>query len=83
MTLKALEITKANADGHFDFFKSFVGAKTLGDVIELQTAFARQQFETFSGQLANRQEATQKAALEVGGPARAALEKGLKQQKVA
>ena len=83
VSLKALEITKANADASFAFYKDFFGAKTVADAIELQTAFARKQFDAFAGQVKEMQEATQKAATEMAKPSRTAFEKALKDYKFA
>lgn len=78
VTLKALEITKSNADASFAFAKDFFGAKTVADAIELQTAFARKQFEALSAQAKDLQETAQKAALDVAKPTRSAFEKAFR-----
>jgi phasin len=75
MTLKAVEIAKANADASFDFLKAYIGAKTIADGIDVQTAYARKQFDVLSGHVKDLQDASQKAALDIAGPSRAAWEK--------
>lgn len=80
---KTLELTKANADASLDFYKDLIGAKTLADALELQAAFARRQFDAFTGQVREIQELTQRAAVETGRPARTAFEKAFKEFKAA
>ncbi|MDR3493905.1 MAG: phasin [Ancalomicrobiaceae bacterium] len=80
---KALDAVKANTDAAFGFAKDLIGAKTLSEVIELQTAFARKSFETFSAQAKDLQATAQKVATETAGPVKAATEKALKDFKVA
>ncbi len=43
--LRAIDMAKDNANAGFDFFKSLVGVKTVSEAIELQTNFARGQYE--------------------------------------
>lgn len=81
--LKTLEATKANADASFAFYKDLIGAKTFADALELQTSFARKQFDTFAGQVKEFQEFTQKLAVDSAKPARAAWEKAFKDAKIA
>ena len=81
-TRKVLASTKANVDASFDFLKALVGAKTLAETIELQTAFARQQFEAISGQAKDWQQAMQAVATEVSRPAQAAWGKMSKDLKI-
>jgi phasin len=76
MTLKAVEIAKANADASFDFLKAYLGAKTIADGIEVQTAYARKQFDVLSVHVKDLQDASQKAAVDIARPGHAAWEKG-------
>jgi phasin family protein len=46
MNLKALDMAKNNVNATFDFWKSMFGAKTMTDMVELNTGFARTQYET-------------------------------------
>jgi phasin len=78
LSVKALEAAQANAEASFALFKDLLGAKTFADAIELQTAFARKQFDAASTQLKELQEATQKAFLDAAKPAREAAEKAFK-----
>ena len=81
--VKALDAFKVNTDAAFGFARELIGAKTLADVIELQTAFARKSFETFSAQAKDLQETAQKVATETVEPVKAATEKALKEFKAA
>ena len=83
MNLKVLEISNANANASFEFFKDYIGAKTIAEAIEVQTAYVRNQFEAVSGQLKDIEDATQKAAVEVARPIRKASEKVSKEHRVA
>ena len=47
---KIIDIAKRNLDSSFDLAKSLAGAKSLADMVELQTAFWRKQFGTLTAQ---------------------------------
>ena len=81
--LKAIEAAKTNADASFGFMRELFGVKTFADAIELQTAFARKQFEAMTTQFRDFQAITEKAATDVAKPARIAVEKAMKDFKVA
>ncbi len=80
---KALDLAKANSDASFAFAKDLFGAKTFAEVIELQTAFARQQFDATTAQFKDFQEAAQKLFTETTKPVTAHVEKTFKDMKVA
>ncbi|MCB1487690.1 MAG: phasin [Bauldia sp.] len=80
---KALDLAKANSDATFAFAKDLFGAKTLAEVIELQTAFARQQFDATSAQFKDFQEAAQKLFTDTTKPVTEHVEKTFKDLKVA
>jgi len=81
--IKAVDAAKANSDASFALARDLFGAKTLAEVIELQTAFARQQFETFTAQFKEFQELAQKVATETTKPVTSKFEKTFKELKVA
>ncbi|MFO1184406.1 MAG: phasin [Bauldia sp.] len=81
--LKALEATKANADASFALVRDLFGAKSFAEAVELQTEFARKQFEVMSGQVRELQAIGEKAAAEATKPVRVAAEKAMKDFKVA
>ncbi|HET7716296.1 MAG TPA: phasin [Bauldia sp.] len=81
--VKAIDAVKANSDASFAFAKDLFGAKTLADVIELQTAFARQQFDTATAQFKEFQDLVQKVVTETAKPMTAHVEKTFKEIKAA
>lgn len=83
LNLKAIDNAKANSDRAFAFAKEFVSAKSMSEAVELQTKFAREQFETLSGQMKEMQELTTKIASESSAPMKEAWEKTQEKMKVA
>lgn len=85
MTLgvKALDTAKSNADASFAFARDLFGAKTIAEVIEFQTAFARQQFDAITAQVKEFQELAQKVATDTAKPFTSKVEKTFKEIKVA
>jgi phasin len=79
--VKAIDAVKANSDASFALAKDLFGAKTLADVIELQTAFARQQFDTMSAQFKEFQELAQKVVTDTAKPMSTHVEKTFKDFK--
>jgi len=75
---KALEALRANADANFDFLKSVFGAKSLTDVITLQTEFARKQVETMTSQTKDLGALTQKALADAVEPIKEQVAKSFK-----
>jgi phasin len=82
MNTKSLEAVKANTDASFGFAKEFFAVKTLAEAVELQTAFARKQFEAVTAQLKELQETAKKVATDTSAPVKAATEKALKEMKI-
>ena len=66
----------------FALAKDLVGAKTLSEVIEIQSTFARKQFDAMSGQVKELLEITRKAMMETGKPMRESVEKAFQEFKV-
>ena len=75
---KALEALRANADANFDFLKSVFAAKSLTDVIALQTEFARKQVETMTSQSKDIGALTQKAMADAVEPIKEQVAKSFK-----
>ena len=65
---KTFEALRVNADANFDFLKSVFAAKSLSDVIALQTEFARKQVETMTSQTKDIGALTQKAMADAVEP---------------
>jgi phasin len=74
---KAIDLMRDNTNAMFDFAKSLTGAKSLSEVVVLQTEHARKQFETFSTQAKEFSGLVQKVATDSAGPLNAAVAKGL------
>jgi phasin len=47
---KIIDISRRNLDASFDLAKSLAGAKSLADMVEVQTAFWRKQFGALTAQ---------------------------------
>ncbi len=78
---KVMANVQANASSVLDFAQAFFSAKTVAEAVELQTAFARKQFEVLSTQGKDLQAATQKFVTDVSAPVKAAGEKAFAELK--
>jgi len=47
---KVIDLAQTNLNTSFDFAKDLAGAKNVAELMELQSTFARKQFETMTGQ---------------------------------
>lgn len=83
LSLKTIAAMRSTAEVNFSHLESLVGAKTLSEVIELQTAFLRKRVEMAVEQVKDFQAASSKAAEEVSKPVKVAFEKAVKDLKVA
>jgi phasin len=72
------EALRANADANFDFLKAMFAAKSLTDVIALQTEFARKRVETFTSQTKDLGVLTQKAMTDAVEPFKEQVAKSFK-----
>jgi phasin len=81
--LQALDALKANTDAGFAHARALIGAKSLGEVVELQTGFLKAQYEAYGQQAKVFGEAVRKAAEDVAEPARAAFGRTLRDLKLA
>ena len=79
----ALDAAKSNSDASFALARDLFGAKTVSEVIELQTAFARKQFDAFASQFKEFQELTGKLVADTTKPVADKVEKTFKELKVA
>ena len=61
---KALEALRANAEANFEFMKASFAAKSLSDLVALQSEFARKQVEAVTGQAKDIGALTQKTVAE-------------------
>jgi len=83
MSLASIAAMRANAEANFSHLESLVGAKSLSEVFELQTAFLRKRVEMTVEQVKDFQSASTKAAEEVAAPIKTVFEKAFKELKVA
>lgn len=83
MSLKSIAAARANAEAGFSHLEALVGARSLSEVIELQTAYLRKSVETAVEQAKDFQSVSTKAADELSRPVKDAFEKAMKDLKVA
>ena len=83
LSLKTISAFRANAEVGFAHLEALVSAKTLSEVVELQTAFLRKQVEKTVEQAKEFQAVTTKAVEDVSKPIKTAFEKAVKELKVA
>jgi phasin len=75
LSVKALDAVKTNSDASFALARDLFGAKTFAEVIELQTAYARKQFDAVTAQVREFQELSQKIVTDTTKPVTAQVEK--------
>lgn len=80
---KAVDAARANTDATFQFVKDLFEVKTLAEAIELQTSFARAQFDAFGAQAKDMQELSTKLAGEMNETFKGAVEKASRDFKAA
>jgi phasin len=83
LSLKTIAALRANSEAGFTHLESLLAARSLSEVMELQTAFFRKGFETSVEQAKEFQAVASKAAEEVTKPMKAVFEKNVKELKVA
>ena len=83
LSLKTISAFRANAEAGFAHLEALIGAKTLSEVVELQTAFLRKRVETSVEQAKEFQAVASKAAEQVSAPIKTVFEKAVKELKVA
>jgi phasin len=79
---KAVDAAKANTDAAFSFMKDLMAAKSVAEAIELQSSYAREQFDALSAQTKDMQEFATKLSTDVTAPVKEAVEKTFKDIKV-
>ncbi len=81
--VKAIDAAKSNSDASFALARDMFGAKTMSELIELQSAYARKQFEAMTAQLKELQELGEKYVASTTKPVTQKVEKTFKELKVA
>ena len=75
---KIMDIMKTNTTANLDFAQELVSVKSLPQAMELLTAHARKQFESFTAQSKELVELTQKVATETVEPIKSGASKMFK-----
>lgn len=83
LSLKTIAAMRVNAEAGFSHLEALVGAKSLSEVFELQTAFIRKGFEQTVEQAKEFQTVSSKAAEDVSKPIKDVFEKTFKEYKAA
>ncbi|AZO09642.1 MULTISPECIES: phasin [unclassified Mesorhizobium] len=83
LSLKTIAVARANAEAGFSHLEALIGAKTLSEVVELQTAFLRKRAEMTVEQAKEFQAAASKAVEDVSKPIKTAFDKAVKDIKAA
>jgi phasin len=65
---KLIDLAQRNLNSAFDLAKRLAGAKTVGEIVELQSAFIRSQFDVFANQASEIRALTQKIAADTSEP---------------
>ena len=77
-SVKAIDAVQLNSDASFAFARDMFGAKTMSAMIELQSAFARKQFEAMTEQMKELQALGEKYITTTTKPVTAKVEKTFK-----
>lgn len=83
LSLKTIAALRANSEASFSHLESLISARSLSEVIELQTSFFRKRVEMSVEQAKEIQAIASKAAEEVGKPIKDVFEKNVRELKVA
>ncbi|PAP95154.1 phasin [Mesorhizobium wenxiniae] len=83
LSLKTIAALRANTEAGFSHFEALIGAKSLSEVVELQTAFLRQRVEMTVEHAKDFQAVASKAAEDVSKPIKSAFEKAMSEIKAA
>lgn len=70
LNMALLGNARTNINAAFEFAEKLFGVKTVAEAVELQSAFARKQFESLTAQTKDMQTKAQKAAEECCKPAK-------------
>lgn len=78
---KTIEFTQLNMNAGFEFVRQLAGAKDVKEVVELQSAFARDQFAAYSSQAKDLGELSTKVAEHTSKPFAEGVQKSFEQAK--
>ena len=83
LSLKTISAFRANAEVGFAHLEALIAARTLSEVMELQTSYLRKRMEMGVEQVKEFQTVASKAAEKVSAPMKTVFEKAVKELKVA
>jgi phasin len=83
LSLKTISALRASAEADFSYLEALVGARSISDVVELQTGFLRKRVEMGVEQAKDFQATATKAAEDLVKPIKTVFEKAVKELKVA
>ncbi len=75
---KAIDAVQSNSDASFAFARDMFGAKTMSEMLEIQSAFARKQFDAMTEQMKELQALGEKYITTTTRPVTAKVEKAYK-----
>ena len=81
LSKKAIEAMRSNAESAFSHLEKLMGAKSIAEVIEMQTGYVRKQIETATDQSKDMQALSQSIAQEMMKPGREAFQKAAEAAK--
>lgn len=65
---KSVEAARSNVNAHFDFLQALIASKSVAQAIELQTSYAKQQYDVVTAQVKELSALAQKAATDGAKP---------------
>lgn len=65
---KSVEAARSNVNAHFDFLQALIASKSVSQAIELQTSYAKQQYDVVTAQVKELSALAQKAATDGSKP---------------
>lgn len=68
LTRKSVEAARSNVNAHFDFLQALIAAKSVTQAVELQTSYAKQQYDVITAQVKEFSTLAQKAAADGSKP---------------
>jgi len=78
LTAKAIENSRVNTEAGVAFLEKLASAKTLSEVIDLQSAYFRSTFETLTSQAKEAQDMVAKAGEKAAAPVKTVAQKVVK-----
>lgn len=76
---KTMEAARVNGEASFELMRDMFAVKSVSELVELQTAFARKQFDTATAQFKEFQELSTKFVTDTTKPVTASVEKTMKE----